>query len=108
MTPQKKVAIFSALILAPLVIALVIYLIHYAAEANRKASFSGILGAKTPMTIAQVEKEMGPPVSTEQSESVDQTITGSVYHYPIPEGDMKVVFINGVVFHAEFVPGTKS
>ncbi len=108
MTPQKKVAIFSALILAPLVIALAIYLIHYAVQVNRKASASDILGARAPLTIAQVEKEMGPPASVEQSESGDQTINGAVYHYPLPEGALKVVFINGLVFHAEFVPGAKS
>jgi hypothetical protein len=108
MTPQKKVAIFSALILAPLVIAVVIYLIHYAAQAERKTSASVILGTTTAMTIAEVEKEMGPPAGIEQSESGDQTITGSVYHYPLSDGAMKVVFVNGVIFHAEFVPGAKS
>ena len=108
MTPQKKVAIFSALILAPLVIAVLIYLIHYATVANRKAAASDILGAKIPMTVAQVEKEMGSPAAIEQSETSDQTINGTVYHYPLPEGDMKVVFVNGIVFHAELVPKAKS
>ncbi len=108
MTPMKKVMIFFGLIMAPLVIGLLIYLVHYTVLANRKASFSEVLGSKTPMTIIEVGKEMGQPASIEQSESADQTIAGSVYHYPIPEGDMKVVFINGVVFHAEFVSRAKS
>ena len=44
---------------------------------------------------------MGRPASIEQSQSADQTISGSVYHYPSGSGDMKVTFINGTVFKAE-------
>jgi len=104
----KKAALFSTLIFASLAITLVVYLVHYASLAERKAAMSDILGAKIPMTIAQVEKEMGRPASIEQSQSADQTISGSVYHYPIPEGDMKVTFINGTVFKAEVISGAKS
>ncbi len=108
MNPMKKVMIFSALIMAPLIIGLVIFLIHRAVDGNRKATFYEILNAKTPVTVAEVEKEMGAPVRIEHSQSVDQTITGEVYHYPYHGDDMKVVFINGTVFKAEFVSGAKS
>ena len=49
---------------------------------------------------------MGRPAHVEHAESTG--ITADVYHYSYHDHDMKVVFVNGVVFHAEFVPGAKS
>jgi len=108
MNPMKKVMIFSALIMAPIVIAVVIWLVPTVIHAQQFAAFSKVQDEKHALTTTEVEKLMGRPASIEQSQSADQTITGSVYHYPIPEGDMKVTFINGTVFKAEFVSGAKS
>ena len=104
MTPMKKVMIFSALIFAPIVIALAVWLGSAVLTAERSAKFMSafetIHETKPPLSIAQVEQLMGRPASIEHSESSDQTITGEVYHYPTypSGGDFQVVFINGVVF----------
>jgi hypothetical protein len=63
---------------------------------------------KRGMTPAQVEAILGKPATIEQSESTDQTLSGEVDHYPAPNGEGRVVFINHTVFHAEFVSGAKS
>jgi hypothetical protein len=35
-------------------------------------------------------------------------LQGDVYYYHAPNGEGRVVFLNNVVFKAEFVPGAKS
>ena len=60
------------------------------------------------MNAGQVEAILGRPASIEQSETADQTISGEVDHYPSPNGEGRVVFLNDAVFKAEFVPGAKS
>jgi len=117
MNPMKKVMIFSALIMAPIVIALAIWfgaavLIAFKA-AKFLSDFQKINETKPPLSIAQVEQLMGQPVSIEQSETADQTVTGEVYHYPTqPPGgkvqDFRVIFVNGVVFHTAISPYIKS
>jgi hypothetical protein len=70
-------------------------------------SFANVKHSKPPLTIAQVENLMGTPARIEHSETTG--ITGDVYHFLSPSGsDMKVVFVNGVVFLAEIIPGAKS
>jgi hypothetical protein len=112
MNPMKKVMVFSGLIMAPLLIALAIWLGPHVIEAftvqKYLAGFEKIQGAKTPLTIAQVEDVLGSPTRTEQSESADQTIHGAVYHYATYGTDIKIVFVNGAVFRTEFLPGAKS
>jgi hypothetical protein len=104
MNPMKTVVIFSALIMAPIVIALAIWLGSAVLMAEKSAkflsAFEKIHETKPPLTVAQVELLMGRPASIEQSESADQTITGEVYHYPTypSGGDFQVIFVNGVVF----------
>jgi hypothetical protein len=63
---------------------------------------------KPAMTADQVEAILGRPASIEQSETADQTISGEVDHYPAPNGEGRVIFVNHAVFKAEFVPGAKS
>ena len=63
---------------------------------------------KPGMTSGQVEALLGRPASIEQSETADQTISGEVDHYPAPNGEGRVIFVNHAVFKAEFVPGAKS
>src|ERR1700682_2579375 len=105
MSAMKKIMIFSALITAPIVIALAIWLglaVLTAFKATKfMSSFEKINETKPPLTMAQVEQFMGQPLRIEQSESADQTIKGEVYHYPTfpPGGDFRVIFVNGVVFH---------
>jgi hypothetical protein len=105
MNPMKKIMIFSALITAPIVLAVVIWLASSVLLAFKAAKFMSdfqkINETKPPLSIAQVEQLMGPPISIEQSETADQTITGAVYHYPTypPGGDFKVIFVNGVVLN---------
>ena len=60
------------------------------------------------MSTAQVEAVLGRPSSIEQSETPDQTMTGEVDHFQGPGGEGRVVYVNHVVFKAEFVPTTKS
>jgi hypothetical protein len=117
MSPMKKIAIFSALMMMPLVIAVVIWLGLAVLTAFNAAKFltdfQKINETKPPLTIAQVEQLMGPPASIEQSGSADQTVTGEVYHYPThPPGgevqDFRVIFVNGVVFHTAISPYIKS
>ncbi len=112
MNAKKQVMIFSGLIMAPLVIALVIWVVPAVIQAYQDArymaGFQKINEARTPLTIAQVEQVMGTPTHVEQSESADQTVTGTVYHYPAHGQDMNVIFVNGVVFGTKFVATTKS
>ncbi len=63
---------------------------------------------KPGMSPDQVQAILGRPVSIEQSETDDQTISGEVDHYPASNGDGRVVFVNHTVFRAEIVPGNKS
>jgi hypothetical protein len=63
---------------------------------------------KPAMTPDQVEAILGRPASIDQSETADQALTGEVDHYPAPNGEGRVTFINRAVFKAEFVPGAKS
>ncbi len=105
MSPRKKVMIFSGLIMAPILIAVAIWLIHALvmgrSAINFVSDFKKISETKPPLSIAQVEQLMGAPLRIEQSESTDQTITGAVYHYATfpAGGDFQVIFVNGVVFH---------
>ena len=80
--------------------------LHTWSEAATVAKFSQIEDMKPPMTVAQVETSVGAPSRIDSSETTG--VTGQVYHYPFLRGEMKLVFVNGVVFHAEFLPGAKS
>ncbi len=77
-------------------------------EGAQMGAFSKVQDSKPPLTQQQVEQLMGQPARIEQSETDDQTIKGLVYFYPHNNSNMKIVFVNGVVFSAEFVPGAKS
>jgi SmpA / OmlA family len=63
---------------------------------------------KLGMTNSQVEAILGRPTHIDQSETTDQTINGEVDHYPAPNGEGRVIFVNHAVFKAEFVSGAKS
>lgn len=104
---NRKTIQFLALVALPL-IALGIYIFGIVADGEKAALFSKVQDNKPPLTQAQVEELLGRPASIDQSQSADQTITGEVYHYPYHNRDMKVVFVNGVVFSTQFVPGAKS
>ena len=114
MSPMKKIRIFSALVMALIVIALAIWLVPAMLMAEKSAkflsAFEKIHETKPPLTVVQVEQLMGRPASIEQSESADQTITGEVYPYPTypSGGDFQVIFVNGVVFSTAIPATTKS
>jgi hypothetical protein len=99
MNPMKKVMVFSALIMAPIVVALAIRFVPAFLMAERSAkflsAFEKIHDTKPPLSIAQVEQLMGQPTRIEQAETADQAINGAVYHYPTDPigGDFRVVFI---------------
>ena len=62
---------------------------------------------KPAMKPDEVEAILGPPASIEHAETTG--LTGDLYHYPAPNGEGRVVFLNDAVFKAEFVPaGGKS
>jgi hypothetical protein len=107
----RKLIRYGAAVVVPVLLALGIWLGFAVSEAYRNVhflkGFEQIIYRKSPLTVAQVEALMGPPASIEQSETADQTVTGMVYHYPSHGADLKVVFVNGVVFHAE-MPATLS
>jgi len=63
---------------------------------------------KPAMKAAEVETILGRPARIEQSETADQTLNGEVDHYPAPNGEGRVIFVNHAVFKSEFVPGAKS
>lgn len=52
------------------------------------------------MKTSQVEALLGRPARIEQAEITG--LTGEVYHYVSPQGDGRVVFINGSVFQTNF------
>lgn len=74
-------------------------------SAIKHTKFSLVIEGKA-RTVAQVEDLMGRPNRIDHAESTG--ITGDVYHYTWKEADLKVVFVNGTVFHAEYVPEAKS
>jgi hypothetical protein len=62
---------------------------------------------KPAMKPAEVEAILGQPTSIDHAETTG--LTGDLYHYPTPNGEGRVVFLNDAVFKAEFVPtGGKS
>jgi hypothetical protein len=63
---------------------------------------------KPAMNAGQVEALLGRPAHIDQSETADQTLSGEVDHYPAPNGEGRVIFVNHAVFKAEFIPGAKS
>jgi len=63
--------------------------------------FDAIRDANPPMSTEQVEKSLGRPTHVDSSETTG--ITGLVYHYPYLSGEMRLVFINGTLFHAESI-----
>jgi hypothetical protein len=62
----------------------------------------------TGMKPEQVIAILGTPARIDQSETTDQALNGEVDHYPAPNGEGRVTFVNHTVFKAEFVPGAKS
>jgi hypothetical protein len=61
---------------------------------------------RTGMTSDQVEALLGRPARIEQSETTG--LTGELDHYPAPNGEGRVLFLNKTVFKADFLPGGKS
>jgi hypothetical protein len=108
MNPMQKVALFGAAAMTLPLIAVGIFIVQSILHAERTASFASIENTKPPLQQADVEKLLGQPATIEETASADQTVTGSVYHYPSNGSDMKVIFVNGVVFKTELVPLTKS
>jgi hypothetical protein len=60
------------------------------------------------MKVAQVEALIGTPTHIDEAQVADQTVTGQVYHYSMPAGDGRVVFVNGIVFSTSILSGAKS
>jgi hypothetical protein len=60
---------------------------------------------KPGMNADQVEAILGRPAHIDQSETTG--LQGQVYHYPGPNGEGQIVFLNNAVFDAKFVPGAR-
>jgi hypothetical protein len=99
---MRKIAMFGALAMAPIVIAIIVWAILTYLHAQKSAAFNAIHDAKPPMTVAAVESILGKPARIEHSESTG--LTGDVYHYPASSRDMKITFINGTVFDTAIIP----
>jgi hypothetical protein len=112
MNPMKKVVIFSALIMAPIVLAVAIWLGSAVLTAEKSAKFMSafekIRETKPALSSDQVAQLMGQPLRIEHAESTG--LTGDVYHYPTypPGGDFQVIFVNGVVFNTAIPSPPKS
>lgn len=52
------------------------------------------------MSTEQVEQLLGQPTRIDHAEITG--LTGLVYHYVSPQGDGRVVFLNGTVFETQF------
>jgi hypothetical protein len=95
-------------LVAVLLVAFGIYVFGIIADGQKAALFSKVEANQPALTQAQVEELLGRPAHIEQSQSADQTLTGAVYHYPYHDRDMKVIFVNGLVFGTQFPSGAKS
>ena len=63
---------------------------------------------KPGMKVDQVEALLGSPTRIDETQTADQALAGEVYHYSTPAGEGRVVFVNGIVFTASVLTGTKS
>lgn len=114
MNPQQKLALYSALMMAPLIVAGIVWFGMSWVTAERSAKFltefQTIHETKPPLSVSQVEQLIGQPLRIEQSESTDQTVKGMVYHYPTypAGGDFQVIFVNGAVFNTAIPATSKS
>ncbi len=102
MTAMKKRTLSLLVVVPVLLVALLGQTLWKAEEAARFMShFQALQDGKSKLTTAQVEGLMGQPLHIEHAEATG--ITGDAYHYPTypPGGDLKVVFVNGVLHHTE-------
>ena len=76
------------------------------ASCSSAATPEKISRIKPAMKVAEVEAILGRPDHIEQAETTG--LRGEVYHYTGSGGEGQVVFLNDVVFKAEFVPEGKS
>ena len=60
----------------------------------------------SPMKSDDVKALLGKPDHIDHAETTG--LNGDVYHYPAPNGEGRVVFLNDTVFKAEFISGAKS
>lgn len=101
---KKSFLIFSMLLTIPL-LGLAYWACGIISNAETLAAFSKIEDSHPPLTADEVTKLLGQPSHIEQSETTG--LTGEVYYYPSHKHEMKIVFINGTVFHAEYTPEKK-
>jgi hypothetical protein len=102
---MKKTYIIALL---SVVLAVSIPIFNFWSTAVTRAKFLKIIDGDRVLTVSQVEALVGRPSRIEQSQTADQTVTGEVYYYSIHNGAMRIVFVNGMVLHGEFVSGAKS
>ena len=98
---MKRLLILVLVVLVALGVGLPVF--NTWSHAVARAKFLKIRDMNPAMTINQVETLLGRPASIEQSQTADQALSGEVYQYHIASGAMKIVFVNGVVFDADFV-----
>jgi outer membrane protein assembly factor BamE (lipoprotein component of BamABCDE complex) len=94
---MKKIWLFF---LAPLMGVLVL------AACSSAVTPQSIAQIKPGMKTAEVEALLGRPTHIEESETTG--LRGDVYYYPGSHGEGRVIFLNDIVFKAEFVPEGKS
>ncbi len=75
-------------------------------QGQKAAAFYKIAQTKPPLSVSDVEKLVGQPSHIEHADSTG--LTAEAYYYPNGDRDLKVVFVNGVVFHTDLVAAPKS
>ena|SRR5258706_7731319 len=102
---KKKAMGFLALSVVP-VLAIGYWTYGTLSEGVTVAAFSKIQDSRPPLRTDDVVKLLGQPSRIEQSENTG--VTGEVYYYPWRNNEMKIVFVNGAVFHAEYTSQKQS
>ncbi len=90
----------------PLRMAILITSMFALAACSSAATPDKISQIKPAMKPDQVEAILGQPTHIDHAETTG--LQGDLYHYAAPNGEGRVVFLNEVVFKAEFIPGAKS
>ena len=75
-------------------------------EGQTVAAFSKIQDSRSPLSTNDVVRLLGQPSHIDESETTG--LSGQVYYYPWHNNEMKIVFVNGTVFHAEYTSRKQS
>ncbi len=103
---MKKITLGFLLVGVMTILAIGYWALGIFSEGVTAGTFSKIQDSKPPLTTDEVVNLLGQPSHIDESESTG--VKGEVYYYPWHKSEMKIVFVNGTVFHAEYTPDKKS